>query len=245
MDSFKSNPKRKIIVITVAVIAVIAIIFTVFAIYVGDYYHADTDAIDAFASTKDVEYKQLDSGMAFGNENSKVGLIFYPGGKVEYTAYIPLMSACAEDGIFCVLAEMPFNLAVFDVDAAEEIQKSYPEIDSWYIGGHSLGGSMAASHLSKNAESFDGLILLASYSTANLSDSGIRALSVFGSCDGVLNKEKYEENKVNLPTDFTEKVIDVPKYIDNEVAERKIRFWGMEIDKLTDVQEAYLNSWEA
>ena len=44
---------------------------------------------------------------------------------------------------------------------------------------------------------------------------------------------------------FTEKVIDVPKYIDNEVAERKIRFWGMEIDKLTDVQEAYLNSWEA
>ncbi len=44
---------------------------------------------------------------------------------------------------------------------------------------------------------------------------------------------------------LTEKIIDVPKYIDNEVAERKIRFWGMEIDKLTEEQQAYLNSWEA
>lgn len=43
---------------------------------------------------------------------------------------------------------------------------------------------------------------------------------------------------------LTEKIIDVPKYIDREVAERKIRYWGMEIDKLTDVQEKYLNSWQ-
>ncbi|MBQ8827337.1 MAG: adenosylhomocysteinase [Oscillospiraceae bacterium] len=40
-----------------------------------------------------------------------------------------------------------------------------------------------------------------------------------------------------------DKVIDVPKYIDNEVANRKLKFWGMEIDKLTDEQEKYLNSW--
>lgn len=49
------------------------------------------------------------------------------------------------------------------------------------------------------------------------------------------------QNRDKLPTDT--KVIDVPKYIDREVAERKIKFWGMEIDKLTDVQEKYLNSW--
>ena len=40
-------------------------------------------------------------------------------------------------------------------------------------------------------------------------------------------------------------IIDVPKEVDREVAERKIRFWGMEIDKLTDEQEKYLNSWNA
>ena len=49
------------------------------------------------------------------------------------------------------------------------------------------------------------------------------------------------KNKESLASQ--DKVIDVPKYIDNEVANRKLKFWGMEIDKLTDEQEKYLNSW--
>ena len=108
----------------------------------------------------------------------------------------------------CVLVEMPFNLAVFDVNAADGIQKEYPEIEEWYIGGHSLGGSMAASYLADNAEDYEGLILLGSYSTANLSDSNLAVLSVFGSEDEVMNREKYQENRSNLPSGFTEYVID-------------------------------------
>ena len=127
---------------------------------------------------------------------------------MEYTAYIPLMQACAEEGILCVLVEMPFNLAVFDVNAADGIQKDYPEIEEWYIGGHSLGGSMAASYLADNADDYEGLILLGSYSTADLSDTDFAVLSVFGSEDKVMNCEKYEDNKSNLPSDFTEFVID-------------------------------------
>lgn len=41
-----------------------------------------------------------------------------------------------------------------------------------------------------------------------------------------------------------EKIIDVPKSVDNEVARRKIKFWGLEIDSLTPEQEKYLSSWE-
>ena len=59
------------------------------------------------------------------------------------------MKACADKGVLCVLIEMPFNLAVLDMNAAEGIRVKYPEIENWYIGGHSLGGSMAASYLSK------------------------------------------------------------------------------------------------
>jgi len=135
-------------------------------------------------------------------------LIFYPGGKVEYTAYVPLMQACAEKGILCVLVEMPFNLAVFDINAADGIQKEYPEIEDWYIGGHSLGGSMAASYLADHTEDYEGLVLLGSYSTADLSQTDLDVLSVFGSEDKVMNRKKYEENKSNLPSDFTEYVID-------------------------------------
>ena len=104
--------------------------------------------------------------------------------------------------------EMPFNLAVFDISAADGIQENYPEIKEWYIGGHSLGGSMAAAYLGDNIESYDGLVLLGSYSTEDLKDSGLEVLSIYGSEDEVLNKEKYDECKSNLPQDFCERIID-------------------------------------
>ena len=118
------------------------------------------------------------------------------------------MKALASEGIFCILVEMPFHLAVFDINAADGLQEKYPEIENWYIGGHSLGGSMAASYLSKNSNSFEGLILLGSYSTTDLSELDIEVLSVYGSEDLVLNKENYESNKTNLPSDYTEIIID-------------------------------------
>lgn len=57
------------------------------------------------------------------------------------------MESLAQKGILCVLVRMPFNLAVFDVNAADGIREMFPEITDWYIGGHSLGGSMAAAYL--------------------------------------------------------------------------------------------------
>jgi len=108
----------------------------------------------------------------------------------------------------CVLMKMPFNLAVFDVNAADGVQELYPDIEKWYIGGHSLGGSMAAAYLKENVNDFEGMILLGSYSTADLSEGDLEVLSIYGSEDRVLNPEKYLENKANLPSDFTEIIID-------------------------------------
>lgn len=137
--------------------------------YLSDYYHADMEAVDAFTADITVEMQTLeDDSLAFIPEDASTGFVFYPGGKVECDAYIPLMKSMASEGVLCVLVEMPFNLAVLDIDAAEGIQEQYPEIENWYIGGHSLGGSMAASYLSDHEEEYDGLILLGSYSTAFL-----------------------------------------------------------------------------
>ena len=127
---------------------------------------------------------------------------------MEYSAYQPLMAACAERGILCILVEMPFNLAVLDINAADGIQEQYPEIEKWYIGGHSLGGSMAASYLADHTDDYDGLILLGSYSTADLSETDLDVLSVYGSEDKVMNRMKYDENKSNLPNDFVEVVLE-------------------------------------
>ena len=103
---------------------------------------------------------------------------------------------------------MPFNLAVLDINAADGIQEQHPEIEKWYIGGHSLGGSMAASYLANHIDDYDGLILLGSYSTADLSKTGLDVLSVYGSEDKVMNRVKYDENKSNLPSDLIEVVIE-------------------------------------
>ena len=208
MNFLADNRKRKIFIITTSVVLTLAIIVGACVIYLNDYYHADNEAISTFMPQGVVLKQEKDGKVVFEPEGATKGFIFYPGGKVEYTAYVPLMQACAEEGILCVLIEMPFNLAVFDINAADGIQKEYPEIEEWYIGGHSLGGSMAASCLADNADDYEGLILLGSYSTADLSNTDLVVLSIFGSEDKVMNREKYQDNKSNLPSDFTEFVID-------------------------------------
>lgn len=201
----RQKPFRSALIILI----IISIAVAACAVYLSDYYHADMDAIEAFSSKGTVNYKTLDDeSIVFEPENATKGLIFYPGGKVEYSAYIPLMQACAEQGVLCVLLKMPFNLAVFDINAADGIQDQYPDIADWYIGGHSLGGSMAASYLAKHTEEYEGLVLLGSYSTADLSSTKLNVLSVYGSEDKVMNREKYNKNKSNLPESFAEIVIE-------------------------------------
>lgn len=200
--------KRRKVSIGIVLLSVIALI-AVCAFYLGDYYHADEKAIAAFENDAAITETELENGdLMYEPESTKAGLIFYPGGKVEYTSYIPLMKACAEQGILCVLVEMPFNLAVFDVNAADGIIEEYPEIEDWYIGGHSLGGSMAASYLEDHVDDYEGLVLLGAYSIVDYSDSDLDVLSIYGCEDQVLNREKYEEYKSNLPEDYTEVVID-------------------------------------
>ena len=208
MSFFADKRKRKIFITVTSIVLVIAFFVGACAIYLGDYYRADNEAIDAFLPQGSAWKEEPNGNIVFEPGGATTGLIFYPGGKVEHTAYIPLMQACAENGILCVIVEMPFNLAVFDINAADGIQKEYPQIENWYIGGHSLGGSMAASYLEKHTNEYEGLILLGSYSTADLSDDELEVLSIYGSEDQVLNREKYNDNISNLPKDFKEIVIE-------------------------------------
>lgn len=207
MNFLADKRKRNIFIITTSIVLTLAIIVGACAIYLGDYYRADNEAIGAFLP-QGTTWNEESGRIVLAPEGATKGFIFYPGGKVEYTAYVPLMQACAEEGILCVLVEMPFNLAVLDVNAADGIQEEYPEIEEWYIGGHSLGGSMAASYIADHTEEYEGLVLLGSYATVDLSDTDLAVLSLFGSEDRVMNREKYDKNKSNLPYDLTEFVID-------------------------------------
>ena len=191
--------------IVLALAAAVAALAVACGVYAGDYYRAENGAV---AAPEGVTVTLAEDRAVFQPESPTGGLIFYPGGKVEFTAYAPLMTRLAERGVLCVLVKMPLNLAVLDMDAAKGIPEQYPQVRNWYLAGHSLGGSMAASHGAENAGAYAGLILLAAYSTEDLKDTGLRVCSLYGDRDGILNMEKYQSCRSNLPEDTLEQVLE-------------------------------------
>lgn len=100
-------------------------------LYLQDGYSMDSMAKNALNSTSTVIVKEEPSATLFQpNQKTETGLIFYPGGKVEYQAYAPLMQDLAEKGIYCVLVKMPLNLAVFDINAAESYIQTTKDISN-------------------------------------------------------------------------------------------------------------------
>ena len=203
---FVKHPRlRRVLLISLIVLILIAAA----AVYAADYYRADEAAGASITDpAPGIRVETEKRRIAFIPDDPEAGLIFYPGGKVEYTAYAPLMEKLAEKGVLCVILKMPFNLAVLDANAADGVADDYPEVTRWAVGGHSLGGAMAASYAAKHPGSADALVLLAAYSTSDLTDAGMKVISIYGTEDGVMNAGSYEKYRGNLPADFSETVID-------------------------------------
>lgn len=213
---FSRRLRVKVLVILGLVILLIAVAVGCI-MYVSDYYAGNETAQQAASDTgtyaqDDIKVATVENMTAFIPADPIAGLIFYPGGKVEANAYAPLMQSLAQQGILGVVCAMPLNLAVFDVDAAQRVQTAFlldfPEVDAWYMGGHSLGGAMAATYLKDHAEDYQGLVLLGAYATADLSNYNLRVLSIYGSNDHVMNLEAYEQNMANLPPGSEEVIIE-------------------------------------
>ena len=162
-------------------------------LYAADYAHARPEALDALESDAAVTVSETDYGWLFDGPSMDRALIFYPGGKVEETAYAPFLHLLAERGIDVCLVKMPARLAFLGMNRADKVmaESSYAQ---WYVGGHSLGGAVAAIYASGHGESFEGLILCAAYPTKPL-DPSLTELLLYGSEDGVLNREKLTEGR--------------------------------------------------
>ncbi|MDJ0755909.1 MAG: alpha/beta hydrolase [Ardenticatenaceae bacterium] len=130
-----------------------------------------------------------------------LGFIFYPGGLVPAEAYAAHLRPLAEAGIPVFIPSMPLNFAIFDPNEAADIISLYPEIESWAIGGHSLGGSMAAQFAGQSPETVDALVLWASYPADNLDLSlqDLSVLSLYGTRDGLIETGVIEDSRARLP----------------------------------------------
>lgn len=133
------------------------------------------------------------------------GFIIYPGGRVDYRAYAPAAHQIASQGYLVVIVRMPLNLAVFGANAAQDVQSAYPQIRQWAIGGHSIGGAMAANFGKTHPGAVQGLALWAAYpaSSDDLSHSGLYVVSIFGSRDGLATGEKIDASRPLLPANTT------------------------------------------
>ena len=176
----------------------LAAVILAWCLYTADYYRADAAALQAMESN-DIRITRTSYGWYFDGPSETDALVFYPGGKVEETAYAPLLSLLAEKGIDVCLVKMPFRLAVLALNRADRVMET-EEYANWYIGGHSLGGAVAANYASDHGEKLRGLVLLASYATHPL-DPGLQVLLVVGSEDGVVNRAKLEAGMQYLPAD--------------------------------------------
>ena len=170
-------------------------------IYVNDYYRA----VDVAMESEGARVYQTGYGWRFDGPSEDAALIFYPGAKVEATAYAPLMQKLAAAGLDTCLVKMPLRLAILDIGAADRVMAAH-DYPHWFIGGHSLGGAMAAGYAAKCPDRLDGLVLLAAYPTKPLPDL-LKVVTIYGSEDDVLNMKNLEKGRQYLPADAMEHVI--------------------------------------
>ena len=201
------NKKRLLSRCAAILAAVLFAVFAAFGVYVSIYYHADETVKKYLASEMGtVKLEQTNYGWFLDGPSDENAMVFYPGGKVDEKAYIPLLYRFAEEGMDVCLVKMPFHLAVFGIDKADEVMPQY-DYENWYIGGHSLGGAMGAAYAAGHADELRGVVLLAAYGTKKLDDP-LKEIVVYGSEDGVLRLNKLREGRQFAPKQYFEHVIE-------------------------------------
>jgi len=177
----------------------IAVIFIFWALTVNPIMPEAEKALagDAQVQVSDGEWLVFQPAGQF----PETGLIFYPGGRVDYRAYAPYARAVAAQGYQVVIVRMPLNMAVFNSGAAGDVMDAYPGIQQWAVGGHSLGGSMAANFAAQFPTRVAGLVLLASYpaNADDLSSSALKVVSIYASNDGLATGGKVTASRSLLP----------------------------------------------
>lgn len=191
---------RRILAIVLAALIACCVAF------VADYYRAEPSALEALASDETVAVTRTEYGWYFNGPAEADALIFYPGANVEETAYAPLLHRLAASGVDVCLVKMPLHLASLDINKADAVMASH-SYENWYIGGHSLGGSMSAVYAAKHGDRLAGVILFAAFPIAALDDD-FNVVVIYGSNDQVLNKKHTKENIQRYSPEAIEHVIE-------------------------------------
>ena len=196
MNTNRMSRRKKWLVAGGMILLVLAILAGVFFWYVSDYYRAEDAALEILAQDSGITV-QDNLTMLSPAAPTDTAMIFYPGAKVEAEAYLPLLDQIRQTGITCILVHMPFHMAIFDTNAAEDVINQFPAFQHWYIAGHSMGGAMASQFASDHPDQIDGLILMGAYIYGDYPAE--KTLTIYGSLNqSVEDHIDYTENIVEI-----------------------------------------------
>jgi len=187
----------------------VALIGIGFVVWAESPLKATAEALSALESDSQITVTTGDY-ITFqpANLQPTTGFIFYPGGRVDYRAYAPVLRMIAEQGYFVALVPVTLNLAFFDINAAEPVLAQHPEIKHWVVSGHSLGGVAASLFAKDHLDQLDGLVFFASYpADDSLKNTEIKVLSIYGTRD-MAGMAKFDETKTLMPANTKYVVIE-------------------------------------
>lgn len=200
--TYRRNRKilRRAAAVVAILVALAIAVFLIWALWIPDPM---PEALAAMESDDTVTV-DAESPITFApaSQTPTCGFIFYPGARVDARSYGPFLREIAEAGYLAVAPDMLLNLAILSPNRADGVIAAHPEITRWAIGGHSLGGTMAASFAHDHAEQVSGLSLWAAYPIAadSMADrSDLAASSISGTNDGIATPADIEASKPYLP----------------------------------------------
>ena len=154
--------KKRYIAIIIVLLAIVSL-----SIYsANNYSPADNEALKYLNVSENVSISKVSNGVFLDGPGNDTAVIFYPGAKIEYTSYLPLMNNLALKGVDSYIVEMPLNLAFLGMNSADDIIKN-SNYSHYVLAGHSLGAYAASSYCAKH-NNVDALVLLAGYSNKEI-----------------------------------------------------------------------------
>jgi len=202
------SSKKRLIIIIILAFLFAGLVY--FAYYVSDYSHADSTAIAALSPNGSYSVVDTANSITFTpiENKSSIGIIFYPGAKVQPEAYSLIASKLATNGYTTIIVKMPFNLAFFGTNKADDVIAQHGEISTWVMAGHSLGGVFASDYAVNHQNKIKGVIYLASFPNTNASNATFKALSIRGSLDGLATSDQISQNLNKFPANTTFIIIE-------------------------------------
>ncbi|MCQ2751584.1 MAG: alpha/beta hydrolase [Coriobacteriales bacterium] len=208
-----ARKRKKILLVVIAIIVGLLLVGTCVCLFIlGTPLKAQEKSLSIYNNpSANVEVEtNADGYIAFSPANMNdvdTGVVFYQGARVDIEAYSCLFNGLAAQGVLAIGLKSPMNFAILNQDAAIKVIEKYPQIKSWYLAGHSLGGVAASNCLAAHPDAFSGIIFCASYPANDLTKVNPRVLTVLASNDKICTQDKVESAKSKLPIGSREFVI--------------------------------------